>query len=196
MAQSDDKAVWYYVGQYGELGPLTYQQISDLVEDRVIDLDTHVWREGMSEWKQAQEIAELRRIISSGDGFGSAVPPPRPPASTTGGAATPSAASGAGSTAIQARARYEQDTTLRARRQWRELEASLPRSDKSRITAGLLNFIPGVGRFYLGYAAHGVLQILVTLITCGFGYLWPLIDAIFILTGGVKYDGYGRVLED
>ncbi len=191
MAQSEDKAVWYYVGQYGELGPLTYQQLSDLIEDRVIDMDTHVWRDGMSEWKQAQEIAELRRILSSSDGFGSAVPPPRPPAVP----ASPASSSSATAMA-RGHAGLERDTTLRARRQWRELEAALPRSDKSRITAGLLNFIPGIGRFYLGYAAHGVLQILVTIMTCGVGYLWPLIDAIYILTGGVKYDGYGRVLED
>lgn len=190
MAESDDKAVWYYVGQYGELGPLTYQQISDLVEDRVIGLDTHVWREGMSEWKEAHEVAELRRIISAGDGAGGALPPPRP--------AIPSLPLGAASSAAAPAARhiYDPDSALKARMQWRELEASLPRSDKSRITAGLLNFIPGVGRFYLGYAAHGVLQILVTIMTCGIGYLWPLIDAIYILTGGVKYDGYGRVLED
>lgn len=192
MSDSADKAVWYYVGQYGELGPLTYQQMADLIEDRVIDLETHVWREGMGEWKQAGEVSELRRIIP-GSPAGHRPPPP-PSGSRTATSTSSLPAKAAAGSAASYRQDYEAISSTR--RQWRELEASLPRSDKSRMTAGLLNFLPGVGRFYLGYAAHGVLQIMVTVITCGVGYLWPFIDAIFILSGGVKYDGYGRVLED
>lgn len=69
------------------------------------------------------------------------------------------------------------------------------RSDRSRIAAGILNLvIPGVGRMYLGYMAHGVLQLILSL--CGVGYIWSIIDGIIILTGGVKLDGYGRRLMD
>ncbi len=71
-------------------------------------------------------------------------------------------------------------------------------SDKSKITAGLLQLFLGgfgVGRFYLGYTNIGILQIVVTVFTCGLGGLWPLIDSIMILTGQVP-DAQGRPLRD
>jgi TM2 domain-containing membrane protein YozV len=71
-------------------------------------------------------------------------------------------------------------------------------SDRSRVTAGLLGifFGPlGLGRFYLGYTGVGIGQIAATWLTCGIGGLWPLIDAILILTGRVP-DAEGRVLRD
>jgi TM2 domain-containing membrane protein YozV len=82
-----------------------------------------------------------------------------------------------------------------SRAEWQSLEATLPRSDKKRITAGLLCLIPGAGRLYLGYSAHGVLQ-LVTFLLCGVGLIWSWIDCFWILLGGEKFDGYGRVLQD
>ncbi|RYD41081.1 MAG: TM2 domain-containing protein [Verrucomicrobiaceae bacterium] len=71
------------------------------------------------------------------------------------------------------------------------------RSDRSRTAAGLLQlFVPGAGRMYLGYFAYGVLQLVLFVATCGFLYLWSFIDGIIILTGGLKFDGYGRHLND
>ena len=49
---------------------------------------------------------------------------------------------------------------------------------------------------YLGYAAIGVLQLVVTICTGGVGVLWPLVDGILILSGTVKHDGYGRTLKE
>lgn len=60
------------------------------------------------------------------------------------------------------------------------------RAPKSRLTAGLLGiFLGGVGaqRFYLGYPSMGVLQILVTIATCGVGGLWGFVEGILILSG-------------
>ena len=69
------------------------------------------------------------------------------------------------------------------------------KSDRSRIAAGVLQLvIPGVGRMYLGYVAIGVLQLLTSM--CGIGVIWSWIDALIILTGGVRYDGYMRRLDD
>ena len=71
-------------------------------------------------------------------------------------------------------------------------------SDKSKLVAGLLAIFLGgfgIGRFYIGDTKIGVLQLVVTLITCGAGSLWGLIDGILILVkGGV--DGQGRPLRD
>lgn len=69
------------------------------------------------------------------------------------------------------------------------------RSDRNRILAGILQFIiPGIGRLYLGYAAIGVMQLLLTCFLIG--AIWSVIDGIVMLAGGVKLDGYGRVLSD
>ena len=73
-----------------------------------------------------------------------------------------------------------------------------PLSDKSKLTAGLLQLFLGafgVGRFYLGYTGLGVAQIAVTWLTCGFGAIWPLIDAIMMLTDKVP-DAQGRTLRE
>jgi TM2 domain-containing membrane protein YozV len=73
-----------------------------------------------------------------------------------------------------------------------------PLSDKSKLTAGLLGIFLGgfgVGRFYLGYTTIGVLQLVVTLLTCGLGSIWGLIDGIIILIGNVP-DPQGRPLRD
>jgi TM2 domain-containing membrane protein YozV len=76
------------------------------------------------------------------------------------------------------------------------LYAGAPRSDRNRTLAGVLNFIPGAGRIYLGYWAIGVLQLVCTFMTCGVLWVWSIIDGIIILSGGVKTDGYGRALPD
>ena len=70
---------------------------------------------------------------------------------------------------------------------------------KSRLTAGLLGiFLGGFGvhRFYLGYTTIGVLQILVTIATCGLGSIWGLIEGILIISGStITTDAEGRPLR-
>lgn len=178
---ADQQAQWYYVGQYGELGPLTIEQMQDLCEDKVISQDTFVWREGMTEWQSALEINELRARLTT-----EPPPPPsvadRPPAPVGLTAPTPPAVA------------TEQKQMTAA--DWRKVQHNLPRSDKSKVVAGVLNLLfPGIGRIYLGFSAHGVLQFF-TAFCLGIGWLWSIPDSIYILLGGVKYDGYGRVLDD
>jgi TM2 domain/Protein of unknown function (DUF2510) len=73
-----------------------------------------------------------------------------------------------------------------------------PLSDKSKLVAGLLQIFVGgfgVGRFYLGYTNIGIIQLVVSICTCGVGALWPLVDGIMILMGNVP-DAQGRKLRD
>jgi TM2 domain-containing membrane protein YozV len=72
----------------------------------------------------------------------------------------------------------------------------LPYSDKSKLVAGLLQIlIPlGIGRFYIGDTKTGVWQLVVTILTCGIGGLWPFIDGIIILASDSK-DSNGRPLR-
>jgi len=72
----------------------------------------------------------------------------------------------------------------------------IPYSDKSKLVAGLLQIlIPiGIGRFYIGDNRTGVLQLVVTLVTCGIGALWPFIDGIIMLATDSK-DANGYMLR-
>lgn len=71
---------------------------------------------------------------------------------------------------------------------------------KSRIAAGVLGvFLGGFGihRFYLGYTAIGIVQILVTVLTCGVGHFWGFIEGICILAGAaITTDAEGRPMRD
>ncbi|QWF20713.1 TM2 domain-containing protein [Nocardioides sp. LMS-CY] len=73
----------------------------------------------------------------------------------------------------------------------------LPYSDKQKLVAGLLQIlIPlGIGRFYIGDTKTGVWQLVVTVLTCGLGALWPFIDGIVILATDSK-DANGLPLRN
>ena len=76
-------------------------------------------------------------------------------------------------------------------------------AQKSKIAAGLLGIFLGsfgVHNFYLGYTGKAIAQLLITLLTCGFGAfvssIWGLIEGILILTGSINVDGNGVPLKD
>lgn len=168
-------AEWYYVGHYGQLGPLTSDQMAELIQDGVIERDTYIWKPGMASWALAESNPELSKVFSVSQV--SLAPPPSPllPPSRQTPSLTPTTPYGA----------------------WPLADASYPRSDRNRILAGILQLlVPGVGRMYLGYAAQGVLQLFLTPFGCGIGWVWSFIDGLIILTGGVKMDGYGRRLAE
>lgn len=78
--------------------------------------------------------------------------------------------------------------------------ASVPAGEqKSKMAAGLLGiFLGGFGihNFYLGNTGRAVAQIVVTMVTCGAGSLWGLIEGIMILAGSIKTDAKGVPLKD
>ena len=68
---------------------------------------------------------------------------------------------------------------------------------RSKLVAGLLGiFVGGLGihNFYLGKIGIGIIQIVVTLITCGVGALWGFIEGILILCDRITVDGDGKPL--
>ena len=71
---------------------------------------------------------------------------------------------------------------------------------KSKLVAGLLGiFLGGLGihRFYLGYTKIAVIQIVVSIVTCGAGTLWGFIEGILILAGNtITTDADGKPLTD
>lgn len=72
-------------------------------------------------------------------------------------------------------------------------------TQKSKLVALLLAFFLGgfgVHNFYLGYTTNGIIQIVITLVTCGFGgWIWPIIDLIRLLTGSISKDAAGNELK-
>jgi len=71
-------------------------------------------------------------------------------------------------------------------------------SEKSRVAAGVLGIILGgigVHRFYLGFIGIGILQIVVTVFTLGFGSLWGFIEGIIIIAGAGFRDSSGKPLK-
>lgn len=82
-----------------------------------------------------------------------------------------------------------------------------PLSDKSKLIAGILQLLGligllGVGRVYMGQTSFGVVQlvcgILITAITCGFGFfvpaIWGVVDCVILLSGTPR-DSFGRPLR-
>ncbi len=70
---------------------------------------------------------------------------------------------------------------------------------KSKIVAGLLGvFLGGWGihNFYLGFNNKAIIQIIVTIVTCGIGALWGFIEGILILVGNINVDANGNPLQD
>lgn len=70
--------------------------------------------------------------------------------------------------------------------------------EKSKITAGILGIILGgigIHNFYLGYTTKAIIQIIISLVTCGFGSLWGMTEGILILLGYIKEDANGNVLK-
>lgn len=174
-------AEWYYIGHYGQLGPLTHEQIQELVSGGVIVRETFVWRTGMSDWLPASRLPELQASFVAADPYVAPPPPPAPSRQTT---TTPQQMTMDG---------WRNDVLAPAHQGYPAFGPI--RSDRNRVMAGVLNLIfPGVGRIYLGHYAHGVLQLVLS--PCGIGYVWSVVDGIIILSGGVKYDGYGRVLAE
>jgi len=54
-----------------------------------------------------------------------------------------------------------------------------------KLIAGLLGILLGglgIHKFYLGYTKEGIIQIVITIVTCGFGSIVGLIEGILYLT--------------
>jgi TM2 domain-containing membrane protein YozV len=73
---------------------------------------------------------------------------------------------------------------------------------KSKVAAGVLAILLGafgIHNFYLGFTGKGVAQLLITLLTCGYGALitgiWALVEGILILTSANPVDAQGRPLS-
>lgn len=188
---------WFYIGHYGQLGPLSADQMSDLIRDGVIERETYVWRPGMADWVRAKNISDFDVLLTK---FQPGAPPP-PPIAPSAMPPTPQSTMTANPTAPP----FAEFPTAQAPLAQNYVPVypttgspydAYPVSDKSKVVAGVLQIIfPGLGRMYMGYLAHGFIQFILTF--CLFlGYVWSVLDGVLILSGAVKLDGHGRRLRD
>ena len=69
---------------------------------------------------------------------------------------------------------------------------------KSKMAAGLLGIFLGaygIHNFYLGNTSKAVIQLVLTLVTCGIAGVWGFIEGILILCGNINTDSQGRPLQ-
>lgn len=69
---------------------------------------------------------------------------------------------------------------------------------KSRKVAAILGLLLGgfgAHRFYLGYTRIGIIQVVVTVVTVGFGLIWGFVEGFLIFTGQIDKDAQGNPLK-
>lgn len=70
--------------------------------------------------------------------------------------------------------------------------------EKSKIGAGILGIFLGwlgIHNFYLGNTERGIVQIVLTLLTCSFSGLWGMTEGVLILLGYITEDANGCPLK-
>ncbi len=77
---------------------------------------------------------------------------------------------------------FEQQTSQSANEGWNQ--ADHPQENK-KVLAGILGIVLGgfgVHKFILGYTQEGIIQIVITVVTCGIGSIIGLVEGIIYLT--------------
>lgn len=76
-------------------------------------------------------------------------------------------------------------------------------NSKSKLAAGILGILVGglgIHNFYLGYTKRGLIQLLISVLSCGTlafaSSIWGLVEGILILTGSIAVDADGVPLKD
>lgn len=156
---------WFYQGKYGQVGPITEDQVKELADLGGITADTYLWREGMVDWSKAAFLPEVKNLLP-------ACPPPPPDFQRNPPPVTSNYGMGA---------------------QPHMPQSMFIPSKRSPYVAGLLNFVvPGLGRFYLGYFEIGLLQFCLSCL--GIGIIWSWFDGFTMFFGAVKFDADGKSL--
>lgn len=60
-----------------------------------------------------------------------------------------------------------------------------PNQENKKVVSGVLAIVIGslgIHKFYLGYTTEGIIQLVVTIVTCGLGGIIPFVEGIIYLT--------------
>jgi TM2 domain-containing membrane protein YozV len=75
--------------------------------------------------------------------------------------------------------------TSRPNEDWNNTNTQMPLQENKKITAGILALLIGslgIHKFILGYTKEGIIQIVISVFTCGIGGIIPFIEGIIYLT--------------
>ncbi len=60
-----------------------------------------------------------------------------------------------------------------------------PQQENKKVVAGIFALLLGslgVHKFYLGYTTEGIIQLVISIVTCGIGGIIPFVEGIIYLT--------------
>ena len=87
------------------------------------------------------------------------------------------------------------EITLIGKYPMREQEVEGLKSRKVASVLGILLGGFGAHRFYLGFHRIAIIQIVVTVVTFGFGVIWGFVEGFMIFTGALDKDAQGKPLR-
>ena len=70
-ALAEDQPLLYVVLDGKSVGPLATSELSRLIAEKLVTKETYVWKPGMSDWKLAENVPEVLRLVAL-------TPPPVP----------------------------------------------------------------------------------------------------------------------
>jgi hypothetical protein len=68
---NESQSLFYAILDSNQAGPLSYQDISQLVNQKKIVNETYMWKPGMTDWDIAEKIPEILKLVAL-------TPPPIP----------------------------------------------------------------------------------------------------------------------
>lgn len=75
--------------------------------------------------------------------------------------------------------------TTRPTEDWNNPSSNAPKQENKKILAGVLALLLGgigIHKFILGYSKEGIIQIILSIVTCGIAGIIPFIEGIIYLT--------------
>jgi predicted Zn finger-like uncharacterized protein len=62
--QESDKHLWHLVIEGQKQGPFTTDQISEKIQDKIIDEKTYIWKKGFKNWEELGTVSELNSLLA------------------------------------------------------------------------------------------------------------------------------------
>lgn len=75
--------------------------------------------------------------------------------------------------------------TTRPTEDWNNPSSNTPKQENKKILAGVLALLLGgigIHKFILGYTKEGIIQIVISFVTCGIAGIIPFVEGIIYLT--------------
>ena len=186
---------WYYSEVGRVMGPLSESEVHGAITDGLLAPETPVWTEGMTGWAPLGAVTEFFQLFSPEQRRAARerMPDDLPPIPQIerGGPPKPPP--------VAAQPPYVQ---VNVGQPYAPSPLAPYVGAKSKVVAGVLGILLGafgIHRFYLGYNGVGIVMLLLTVCTCGYGAIitgpWGLIEGILCLTGSMR-DANGMPLSD